>query len=45
MILWAGETRGPKIAPGTYQVKLTVDGKTMTQSFDVKRSSFDNDSG
>jgi photosystem II stability/assembly factor-like uncharacterized protein len=36
MILWAGETRGPKIAPGTYQVKLTVDGKTMTQSFDVK---------
>ena len=36
MILWAGETRGPKIAPGTYQVKLTVDGKTITQSFDVK---------
>jgi hypothetical protein len=36
MILWAGETRGPKIAPGTYQVKLTVDGKTMTQSFDVE---------
>jgi len=36
MILWAGETRGPKIAPGTYQVKLTVDGKAMTQSFEVK---------
>lgn len=36
MILWAGETRGPKITPGTYQVKLTVDGKTLTQSFEVK---------
>ena len=36
MILWAGETRGPKIAPGTYQVKLTVDGKTFTQPFEVK---------
>ncbi len=36
MILWAGETRGPKIAPGNYQVKLTVDGKTLTQTFEVK---------
>jgi hypothetical protein len=36
MILWAGETRGPKAAPGKYQVKLTVDGQTLTQSFSVK---------
>jgi hypothetical protein len=36
MILWAGETRGPKIPPGTYQVKLTADGKTLTQSLEVK---------
>jgi hypothetical protein len=36
MILWAGEMRGPKVPPGMYQVKLTVDGKTMTQSFEVK---------
>jgi photosystem II stability/assembly factor-like uncharacterized protein len=36
MILWAGETRGPRIAPGSYQVKLTVDGQTMTESFAVK---------
>jgi len=36
MILWAGETRGPRAVPGTYQVKLTVDGKTMTQSFELK---------
>jgi photosystem II stability/assembly factor-like uncharacterized protein len=36
MILWAGETRGPRIVPGNYQVKLTVDGSTMTESFEVK---------
>jgi photosystem II stability/assembly factor-like uncharacterized protein len=36
MILWSGETRGPKVPPGTYQVKLTVDGKTLTQNFEVK---------
>jgi hypothetical protein len=36
MILWAGETRGPKLAPGSYQVKLTVEGKTYTQPFEIK---------
>ncbi|HJP94296.1 MAG TPA: hypothetical protein VJ875_20215 [Pyrinomonadaceae bacterium] len=36
MILWAGETRGPKLPPGTYQVKLTVDGKSLTQNFEIK---------
>ena len=36
MILWAGETRGPRIVPGNYQVKLTVDGATLTASFEVK---------
>src|SRR5258708_3016268 len=36
MILWAGETRGPKVVSGTYQVKLTVDGSTMTETFEVK---------
>ncbi len=36
LILWAGETRGPRAAPGTYQARLTVNGKTLTQSFDVK---------
>ncbi|MEK6282820.1 MAG: glycosyl hydrolase [Acidobacteriota bacterium] len=36
MILWAGDMRGPRAVPGTYQVKLTVDGKTMTESFEVK---------
>ncbi len=36
LILWAGETRGPKMPPGMYQVKLTVDGKTSTQNFEIK---------
>src|SRR5207253_1760174 len=36
MILWAGQTQGPKVVPGNYQVKLTVDGQTMTESFEVK---------
>jgi hypothetical protein len=36
VILWAGETRGPRIVPGSYQVKLTVDGQTMTETFTVK---------
>ncbi len=36
MILWAGETRGPKMSLGTYQVKLTVDGKALTQNFEIK---------
>jgi hypothetical protein len=37
MILWAGETRGPLAVPGTYQVRLTVGGKTMTESFEVRK--------
>jgi photosystem II stability/assembly factor-like uncharacterized protein len=37
LIMWAGSTTGPRAAPGAYQVKLTVDGKTMTQSFEVKK--------
>ncbi|HEX8138366.1 MAG TPA: hypothetical protein VF544_12310 [Pyrinomonadaceae bacterium] len=37
LILWAGETRGPVALPGSYQVRLTVGGKTMTQSFEVRK--------
>jgi len=36
MILWAGQTQGPKVVPGNYQVKLTVDGQTITQNFEIK---------
>jgi photosystem II stability/assembly factor-like uncharacterized protein len=35
MILWAGTTVGPRAIPGRYSVKLTVDGKSQTQTFDV----------
>ena len=36
MILWAGQTDGPKISPGHYQVRLTVDGQTLSQEFEVR---------
>ena len=37
MILWAGSIRGPIVIPGTYTVKLTVDGKSYTQTFEAKK--------
>jgi photosystem II stability/assembly factor-like uncharacterized protein len=37
MILWAGPTSGPRAVPGAYQVKLSVDGKTLTESFEVRK--------
>ena len=36
MILWAGQTDGPEISPGHYQVRLTVDGQTLSQEFEVR---------
>ena len=37
LIMWSGNTTGPRAVPGIYQVKLTVDGKTMTQSLEIKK--------
>jgi photosystem II stability/assembly factor-like uncharacterized protein len=37
IILWAGSMTGPLAAPGSYQVRLTVDGKTQTQRFAIKK--------
>ena len=37
MILWGGGVTGPMAAPGTYQVRMTVNGRTQTQPFVVKR--------
>ena len=37
MIMWAGSLTGPTVPPGIYTVKLTVDGKTQTQTFEVKK--------
>ena len=38
MILWGATTNGPTALPGAYQVRMTVDGKTQTQSFAVKKN-------
>jgi hypothetical protein len=38
MILWGGATNGPEAAPGRYQVRLVVDGKTLTQPIVLKRN-------
>jgi photosystem II stability/assembly factor-like uncharacterized protein len=37
LIMWAGSLTGPTVAPGVYTVKLTVDGKTQSQTFEVKK--------
>jgi photosystem II stability/assembly factor-like uncharacterized protein len=37
MILWGASTNGPLALPGSYQVRLTVDGKTLTQPLTVRK--------
>jgi len=37
MILWGGSTQGPEAVPGTYQVRLTANGKTVTDKFEVQK--------
>jgi hypothetical protein len=37
MVLWGATTNGPTVLPGAYQARLTVDGRTQTQSFTVKK--------
>ena len=36
LVLWAGGTQGPRVPPGTYQVRLIADGRTVTQPLEVK---------
>ena len=36
-VLWSGGMTGPKVVPGQYQVKLTADGKSWTESFEIKK--------
>jgi photosystem II stability/assembly factor-like uncharacterized protein len=37
LILWGGSLAGPRIAPGNYQVRMSVDGKLIgTESFALK---------
>ena len=37
MILWGASTNGPAALPGRYEVRLTVDGRTLTQPLTVRR--------
>jgi hypothetical protein len=37
MVLWGATQNGPTVLPGNYQARLTVDGKTFTQPFTVKK--------
>jgi photosystem II stability/assembly factor-like uncharacterized protein len=37
LIMWAGGVTGPRVSPGTFTVRLTVDGQTQTQTFAVKK--------
>jgi photosystem II stability/assembly factor-like uncharacterized protein len=37
MVLWGASTNGPAALPGTYQVRLTVDGQVQTQPLHVRR--------
>ena len=36
MILWSGRNRGPVAVPGTYQVRLSVDGKVETVPVEIR---------
>ena len=38
MILWGATTNGPVALPGSYQVRLTVDGKTLTRPVALKKN-------
>jgi hypothetical protein len=37
LIMWAASTRGPIAPPGSYQVKVTADGQSATESFAIRR--------
>src|SRR5262249_49517021 len=36
-VLWGATTNGPLVVPGTYQVRLTVDGSPQTRPLTVKK--------
>ena len=37
LIMWAGSTRGPQAAPGTYKVRLVVGNDSMEQEFEIMK--------
>lgn len=38
MILWSGATQGPLALPGSYQVRLTADGKMFTRPLRIEKN-------
>jgi hypothetical protein len=36
-VSWGGRPTGPLVVPGTYQIKLTVGGKTLTASAEIQK--------
>lgn len=46
LIMWGGSLAGPKVVPGNYQVRLSVDGKAIaTVVFDQSRSASGRNAG
>ena len=37
IIMWAGGVQGPRVSPGHYQVRITLDGKSQTQEASKSR--------
>jgi photosystem II stability/assembly factor-like uncharacterized protein len=37
LILWAGQTAGPRVPPGRYEARLTAAGQTVSQPFEVRK--------
>src|SRR4030095_4615859 len=37
LILWAGQTAGPRVVPGRYEARLTAAGQTLSQPFEVRK--------
>jgi hypothetical protein len=40
MVLWGATQSGPTALPGTYEARLTIDGRTQTQPFELKKHPF-----
>jgi photosystem II stability/assembly factor-like uncharacterized protein len=37
MVFWSGSTQGPEAVPGTYQVRITANGKTVTEKLVLEK--------
>ncbi|MGA2144250.1 MAG: glycosyl hydrolase [Bryobacteraceae bacterium] len=37
LIMWAGNVTGPRVPPGKYTVRLTVDGKPQSETFELMK--------